>query len=353
VLTQRKRQHFGLPAHPAGSSSLLSIDASQKNLLHQLASCDHHSVDGDDDDAPAIKALQSRHGGGKMTVRPAAASTNRKEPGVPRVPEVFETLRAEIMSLQIPPGAPLSRTELQARFGVSSTPIRDALMRLAEEDIVTVSPRSATAVSLIDLAKARQAQFLRRSLEQECVRILAEDASRSVSRHLSEMVEQHRRIDAARDADAFNGMDQLFHRTLFEAAGAQAMWSLLRRQSGHVDRIRRLGVAAERAEMITREHARIVKAISEGDPVAAQKALRDHLPYAAAHWNDIRRRFTQHFAADAAADRDAELSTIGNLRHAGGHTQDGAPSESGRQKAAQEPRTNLGGERHGQAVSLG
>ena len=58
-------------------------------------------------------------------------------------PQVFERLRGMIISLALPPGSPLSRAELAGQFGVSSTPIRDALMRLEEEGLVDVFPQYA------------------------------------------------------------------------------------------------------------------------------------------------------------------------------------------------------------------
>ncbi len=88
-------------------------------------------------------------------------------------PQVFEQLRKLITSLALPPGSPLSRNALAEQFGVSSTPIRDALMRLEEEGLVEVFPQYATVVSRIDIGLAQQAHFLRQALELEIVKGLA------------------------------------------------------------------------------------------------------------------------------------------------------------------------------------
>src|SRR4051794_94845 len=71
-------------------------------------------------------------------------------------PQVFERLREMILVLDLVPGTVLSRAELAARFGVSQTPIRDALLRLGEEGLVDIFPQHATVVSRINLASARQ-----------------------------------------------------------------------------------------------------------------------------------------------------------------------------------------------------
>src|SRR3954470_23891476 len=87
--------------------------------------------------------------------------------------QVFELLRERIISLELSPGTVLSRAALAEEFRLSSTPIRDALMKLEEEKLVEVFPQHATIVSPIDLTLARQAQFLRRSVcctDQGCGR---------------------------------------------------------------------------------------------------------------------------------------------------------------------------------------
>ena len=88
-------------------------------------------------------------------------------------PQVFEWLRASILSLQLAPGTALSRTELAERFELRQTPVRDALLQLAQEGLVDIFPQHATLVSRIDIASATQAHFLRCAIELEVVRTLA------------------------------------------------------------------------------------------------------------------------------------------------------------------------------------
>src|ERR1700682_4037624 len=106
----------------------------------------------------------------RRTIPPAAERLDRDRQAAP---QVFERLRGMIIALDLPPGSPLSRASLATQFGVSSTPIRDALMRLAEEGLVEVFPQYATVVSRIDIGLAQQAHFLRQALELEIVKRLA------------------------------------------------------------------------------------------------------------------------------------------------------------------------------------
>lgn len=191
---------------------------------------------------------------------------------------VFEVLRVQIVTLELAPGSAINRQALQARFGLSSTPVRDALTRLAEEGLVEIVPQSATRVSLIDIAAARQAQFLRRAVEQEALRILCALPDRDFVPELRALVARQRAAMATQDHGGFVDLDYAFHSRMVELGGAPDLFALVRRHGGHLDRIRRLHLPVPgKMREILREHGLIVKAIEAGDTAAAQAHLRDHL----------------------------------------------------------------------------
>lgn len=212
-------------------------------------------------------------------------------------PQVFDYLREQIISLAMPPGTQISRQSLQDLFGFSSTPVRDALMRLQEESLVEIFPQHATVVSPIDLQLARQAQFLRRSLEQECVRTLAASADRKAAlEQLGAIIERKRRLLALDDLEAFNQADQDFHKILFDASGVPDLWIFVRRQSGHIDRIRRLHLPVPgKAAQIIADHVMILEGIASGDSSRAESALRSHLSRSLAFTEDLRARWPGYF----------------------------------------------------------
>lgn len=212
-------------------------------------------------------------------------------------PQVFEYLREQIVTLVLPPGAVLARAALQELFGVSSTPVRDALMRLEEEGLVEVFPQHATRVSPIDLGQARRTQFLRRAIEQEAVRLLSERPERAPAlAALETVLSRQRAMLAAGDLEAFDAADRSFHATLCELVEASEVWALVRRSSGHIDRLRRLNLPlAGKAPQIIRDHEAIVAGIAAGDPAAAQAAVRDHLSRSLASADHMRRERPDYF----------------------------------------------------------
>jgi GntR family transcriptional regulator, rspAB operon transcriptional repressor len=215
-------------------------------------------------------------------------AVERLERGRQAAPQVFERLREAIISLDLTPGTTLSRTTLATQFGVSSTPIRDALMRLEEEGLVEVFPQHATVVSPINLTLASQAHFLRRSLELEIVRSLALAPEPRLIARLNGLLAQQQALMEAHDLEAFEAADQAFHRQLYEAAQMQDLWMLVRSRSGHIDRLRRLYLPTPgKIQGIVRHHKLIVQAIAEGKPDEAQKHLRDHLSGTLSHVDEI------------------------------------------------------------------
>ncbi|GGF62701.1 transcriptional regulator [Azorhizobium oxalatiphilum] len=220
-----------------------------------------------------------------------------RDPSRHAAPQVFDYLRERIITLDLPPGAPISRAELQEMFGFSSTPVRDALLKLQAEQLVDVFPQHATVVSPIDLALARQAQFMRRSLELEAVRTLTLSEARDTAVERLETVVEIQATLLARGALAeFDLADRDFHRVLFELTGILDLWRMVRRYSGHIDRIRRLHLPMPgKAAQVIVDHRMIVAGIASGDPEKAQAALREHLSKSLAFTDDLKARWPDYF----------------------------------------------------------
>ncbi|MGJ4927553.1 GntR family transcriptional regulator [Bradyrhizobium sp. HKCCYLS2038] len=228
---------------------------------------------------------------------PALSAAERLDPSRRAAPQVFERLRDQIIALALPPGAPLSRVALQAEFGLSSTPIRDALMRLAEEGLVEIFPQHATLVSRIDVGRAQQAQFLRQALELEIVRLLAAEPAQSLADELNGLVAQQRRFAREGDLAAFMLADNAFHERLYTAADKHELWTLVRSRSGHIDRLRRLHLPSPgKAQTILRHHKQIVEAIAAGRPDEAQAHLREHLTGTLSDLATIRDRWPDYLS---------------------------------------------------------
>lgn len=214
-------------------------------------------------------------------------------------PQVFEQLRARIVSMELAPGRVLVRSELAEAFGVSQTPIRDALIKLGEEGLVQIFAQHATVVSRIDLAAATQAHLLRQALELELEiveRLAAGEADAALEARLTDALARQEATGLLTDADCveFIEADQAFHQAMYIALGLEALWTLVRRQSGHIDRLRRLHLPeAGKAASVLRQHEAVAAAIARRDPAGARAALREHLSGTLGRIDEIRRLYPE------------------------------------------------------------
>jgi DNA-binding GntR family transcriptional regulator len=214
-------------------------------------------------------------------------------------PQVFDLLRDAIINLELVPGTVLSRPELQLQFSLSSTPIRDALMRLAEEALVDIFPQHATVVSRIDLDHARQAAFLRRSIEVEVVHNLASRPDAALLERLQQNLRQQQALADSGALLEFNAIDRAMHRMMYDAAGVPDLWTVMLKRNGHIERLRRLHLPMKgKVDQTIRDHIAIVEAIAAGDPAAAAREVRAHLSRSLAFIEGIRAHYPAEYFRD-------------------------------------------------------
>jgi DNA-binding GntR family transcriptional regulator len=205
-------------------------------------------------------------------------------------PQVYEWLREQILTLHQAPGTTISRSQLVKRFGLSQTPIRDALLRLSGDGLVDIFPQSTTRVSPIDLQQATQIHFLRRGLELEIVRTLALAADKPFVPRLQAIIAGQTSCLESGDIDGFEIGDQAFHRQMYESANVPDLWRLIRERSGHIDRLRRLDLPTPgKIEEILVSHTAILRSIAASKGAEAQRHLREHLSGTLSRVNTVRK----------------------------------------------------------------
>jgi GntR family transcriptional regulator, rspAB operon transcriptional repressor len=204
------------------------------------------------------------------TIAPAAFS--------PPASDLASDMRRRILSLELPPGSAISRSELQAYYALSSTPVRDALIRLQEEGLVEIHPQARTRATRIDLAQAQEAHFLRSALERSIARQLAHSQPPDLVKQLKHIISLQREQIKTHDFMAFAQLDLAFHRMLFEASGHLTLFEVVRRESIHIDRLRAIHLPmGDKAQQILSDHADIVEAIASENADRAEAAIAHHL----------------------------------------------------------------------------
>jgi len=191
---------------------------------------------------------------------------------------VFRELRDEIVSMRRKPGEAIAEKQIAESYGVSRTPVREAVLRLADDGLVEVFPQSGTYVSRIPLYRLPEAIVIRKALEEGTVRYAASRASAADIRALHANLELQERMQAEGDHEGFHQSDEAFHALLAEVSGYPGFWTVIQQVKVQVDRCRRLTLPGPgRMIQVMAEHAAVVEAIAAHDPERAVKSIAAHL----------------------------------------------------------------------------
>lgn len=245
---------------------------------------------------PGENLLKLRHATGHASNLPASS-------------QIYETLRAQIISLELPPGERLSRSKLAKQFNVSASPLREAIQRLERDGLVATFRQSRTVVTSIDPGLLQQEHFLRTAVECEVVNALAAMPDKAPLKKAAAIIRMQRvLIDDPDQIDLFRKLDEDFHRELFEAAGEGVLYLFAAERTSQMARLRSLDLPSEgKLVSVVELHEAIIETILSGDRHAATDAMRAHLSGTIARLPDIMSQYSEFFASDVDQDRDDSL----------------------------------------------
>ena len=202
--------------------------------------------------------------------------------------ELRDKIEDEIATGRIMPGAKLDETELATRFGVSRTPIREALIQLASTGFVEMRPRRGAVVPEVAPRRLVEMFELMAELEAMCGRLAARRMSDTDHRPLVHAQEACEALSQNRDPDGYYHQNEAFHHVIYEAshnAFLAEQASALHRRLGPYRRLQ-LRVR-DRIATSCVQHRQIVAAILEGDGDKAAELLREHVLIGAGKFTDL------------------------------------------------------------------
>jgi len=211
---------------------------------------------------------------------------------------IYRDLRDDILSLRRKPGESIAEKLIAQDYGVSRTPVREAVLKLADEGLIEIFPQSGTFVSRIPLGALPEAIAIRRVLEEASVRYAAQRATRSQIARLRVCLEVQHERETAGDHEGFHQADEEFHALLAEVAGYPGFWTLIQQVKVQIDRYRRLTLPVRgRMGLVVAEHKAIVDAIAAKDPDGAVAALTTHLDDMQSSIADAQKANPRYFSA--------------------------------------------------------
>lgn len=190
----------------------------------------------------------------------------------------FAWLREEILSGRLRPGQALSENEVAHRLGVSRTPVREAIIRLENEGLLSVRPQVGTTVAPIDVENVADVQFLREAIECRTVALAAQRITPADARELRRQLKEQARVAARGDPAAFVPLDDRMHQKLVAMSGRPRVWRAVEDAKAQLDRVRFLSLEDPAwLATIYQQHVQIVERVLEADADGAVAAMSRHL----------------------------------------------------------------------------
>lgn len=195
---------------------------------------------------------------------------------------VYEVLRQEILDLILKPGQSIAENELCERFGVSRTPVREAVSRLQEQGFVKNVPYSGTFVTLLNLNDIKQMIYMRVAVETMVMRDFMQIATPMIMEEVRYMIRKQKALiqEPGFDPELFYRLDAELHGIWFEATDKMKLWEILQANQLHYTRYRMLDFVTETDfTRIINEHQLMFELLKKKEEGRLEEVLKEHLYY--------------------------------------------------------------------------
>lgn len=248
--------------------------------------------------SPDPRSMRTPSGSGSLRAIPASV-------------RIYDLLRERIVGGEMLPGAPVSEKELAEGYGVSRTPVREALLRLADERLIDIFPQRGTFVSRIRVEALRDGMVIREALERVAVRHAAAKVTDADISELRLILDRQQASEQMSDWSGFHAQDEEFHRRIAILSGHPNLWRVARQEKVQIDRCRVLHLPISgRRGLVMDEHRAILNGLAARDPDAAEQSMAEHLSNVLPGLDELLRARPDYFEPDARSTMQGEPAAV-------------------------------------------
>lgn len=190
---------------------------------------------------------------------------------------VYQHLREQIFSGELPPGTRLSVPAIADEFDASRSPVRDAVLRLTQERLAREEPRRGAVVARVGPVELAALYEVREVLEGLAARLAVENAGRRLIDRLRDTLTEHEEAVATADLDRHQQADMRFHSLIRQAGGNDEVIRTLDDIQAQIRLAMRTTTVTGGPRYAVADHRAILTAIESGDPAEAERAARAHI----------------------------------------------------------------------------
>ena len=189
----------------------------------------------------------------------------------------YQALKESITSGKMAPGEVYNEMALAKELNISRTPVREALLELSTNGLVTFLPRKGVMINSYSTADVEEIFEVRKAIELFCIEKVTLNPNRGLAELEDSLAAQQLALETG-DMSAFMACDRKFHMTLGQLVANKRISAILDnlRDMVHLMGVKAL-TGAGRAEKVLAEHQEMFAAISAGDVRAARQTLEEHL----------------------------------------------------------------------------
>lgn len=194
--------------------------------------------------------------------------------------KIAEKLLNDIINLELKPGEKLSETLLAKKYNVSRTPVHDALVKLEQQGLVTVIPKSGSFVCKISIKRAQDICDVRLQLETYTVEVAAMKITKEQIQHLQQLFDRLNEMEPESEEKSkfISEVDIKLHDMIFDVCGNEVIPDIIESLRPEIQRIRRANIKwANRRESTQLEMRKIFEALKNHNPYMARLAMQEHL----------------------------------------------------------------------------
>jgi len=192
---------------------------------------------------------------------------------------VYRFLKINIVNLELPPGQNISEQEVATQLKVSRTPVREAFIKLAQENLLDIVPQKGTYVSLIDTDQVEESTFVRQTLEYEVIQQACVSFPADELFQLQSSLELQKLCIKEKNYYKFFELDENMHGIIFRGCKKGRTWEMLQLMNAHYNRVRILSLKTKefKWDQLLEHHQELIKAIQERDLEVGKKTIKLHL----------------------------------------------------------------------------
>ncbi len=206
-----------------------------------------------------------------LTLTPVDGPTSLKD-------HAYRRIKDAILTLQLTPGAPLVEAELAEQLGISKTPVRDALLELRREGLVTKIPYSGTFVSEITATDICEIVQVRAVLEGRAAYFATPGLNDDELKHLGDLIAKELEALAAGQVERASQCNAAFHHVILSKVSNRRLVTLVENFEDQMRRIRARSIQLSgRLKKSAEEHSRVLEALRARDAARAEEQFRIHI----------------------------------------------------------------------------